>query len=85
MYVVTPAEPIYHLALNDGLTLCGLWLNSNPEHRKRRDDRRLSEEIPAKQFAALCSECERKTTGAPKPEPPSPELLPRYSLAGILP
>jgi len=75
MYVVTPNEPIYHVAQNTFLTLCGLSLNHNPEHRKRRDDRRLSEEIPAKQFIALCSECDRKATGKPEPTRPSLELL----------
>ena len=75
MYVVTPAEPIYHLAQSGLLTLCGLWLNTNPEHRKRRDDRRLSETIPEKRFIALCSDCERKASGSPKPERPSNELL----------
>ena len=75
MYVVTPADPIYHVALNDGLTLCGLYLSTNPEHRKRRDDRQLSETIPDGQFIALCSECDRVSAGKPKPKGPSPELL----------
>lgn len=75
MYVITPNEPIYHLAQNDLLTLCDLSLNHNPEHRKRRDDRRLSNEIPDKQFIALCSECDRKATGKAKAERPSLELL----------
>jgi len=75
MYVVTPSEPIYHLAQNNSLTFCGLSLNHNPEHRKRRGDRRLSEEIPDKQFVALCSECDRKATGKPEPKRPSVELL----------
>ncbi len=83
MYIVTPSEGIYHLALNDHLSLCGLWLNTNPEHRKRRDDRRLSETIPDKQFIALCSECDRKATGKPEPTRPSPELLSPFVLIDI--
>ena len=75
MYVVTPSESIYHIALSDRLTHCGLWLSTNPEHRKRRDDRQLFETIPDKQFIALCSECDRKATGKPEPKRPSPELL----------
>lgn len=84
MYVVTPSEPIYHLAENNFLTLCGLSLNHNPEHRNRRDDRRLSEDIPAKQFIALCSECDRKATGKPEPERPSVELLRSTALIDIV-
>lgn len=75
MYIVTPSEGIYHLAQNDSRSMCGLRLKPNPEHRKRRDDRRLSEAIPDKQFTMLCSECQRVSTGAPKREGPSPELL----------
>ena len=85
MYVVTPNESIYHIALNDGLTLCGLYLSTNPEHRKRKDDKRLSEEIPAKQFIALCSACNRKATGKPEPERPSVELLRSPKLIVIVP
>lgn len=75
MYVVTPAEPIYHLALNDRLTVCQLWLHGDPGQRRRRDDRRLVSEKPTGQFVALCSECERISKGTSKPERPSPELL----------
>ena len=85
MYVVTPSESIYHIAQNDLLTLCGLYLNSNPEHRKRRDDRQLSETIPDKQFIALCSECDRKATGKPEPTRPSLELLRSPKLTVIVP
>jgi hypothetical protein len=84
-YIFSSDNPIYHLARNGSLSLCGLWLSTNPEHRKRRDDRRLSAEKPTGQFVALCSTCERKATGAPEPERPSPELLPRFSLVEILP
>ena len=77
MYIVTPSEGIYHLVRADcpSLSWCGLSLNHNPEHRKRRDDRRLSETIPDKQFIALCSECDRRATGKPEPERLSSELL----------
>lgn len=57
------------------MTLCGLWLSTDPEHRKRKDDRRLSLEKPTRQFTALCSECDQIATGTPKRERPSPELL----------
>ncbi len=87
MYVVTPSESIYHVARSDclSLTLCGLSLNHNPDHRKRRDDRRLSETIPNKQFIALCSECDRKATGKSQPERPSLELLRSPKLPVIVP
>jgi hypothetical protein len=73
MYIVTPSEPIYHLPQSESLTLCGL--SFNPEHQKRRDDLRLSETIPDKQFTLLCSECQRVSTGAPKSEGAPLELL----------
>ncbi len=84
-YVFAPAVPIYHLALNDRLTLCGLWLHGDPDQRRRRDDRRLSSEKPTRQFMALCSACERIATGAPEPKRPSPELLSRFPLTEIVP
>jgi len=84
-YIFSPDNPIYHLALNDRLSLCGRWLSTNPEHRKRRDDRRLSAEKPTRQFTALCSTCERRTTGAPDPKRPALELLPRFSMFEIVP
>jgi len=84
-YIFSKDNLIYHLALNDRLSLCGLWLSTNPEHRKRRDDRRLSAERPTRQFTALCSKCERKAKGAPESKRPSLELLPRFSMFEILP
>jgi hypothetical protein len=83
-YIFAPAVPIYHLALNDYLSLCVLWLNINPEHRKRRDDRRLSSEKPTGQFVALCSQCERKAAGLPEPKRPGPELLSPRCLTEIV-
>jgi hypothetical protein len=74
-YIFSPDNPIYHIARSDLVSLCGLWLNTNPEHRKRRDDRRLSLEKPDRQFTALCSKCQRKATGAPEPKRPSLELI----------
>ena len=59
-YVVAPADPIYHLALNDRLTLCMLWVHGEPDQRRRRDDRRLVKEKPSGQFTALCRRCEEK-------------------------
>ena len=53
-YVVAPADPIYHLALNDRLTLCMLWVHGEP------DQRRLVKEKPRGQFTALCRRCEEK-------------------------
>jgi hypothetical protein len=85
MYVIAPADPIYHIALTDGLTMCGLWLSIDAEHRKRRDDWRLSETLPDKQFAGLCSKCDRMMSGTTKPEPPSLELLRPPKLINIIP
>jgi hypothetical protein len=84
-YIFSADNPIYHLARNESLSLCGLWLSTNPEHRKRRDDRRLSAEKPTREFTALCSECDRKATGAPESKPVALELLPRYPLPEIIP
>jgi len=84
-YIFAPAVPIYHLALNDRLTLCGLWVHGEPDQRRRKDDRRLSAEKPTGQFLALCSECDRKATGKPKPKGPSPELLRSPKLIVIVP
>jgi hypothetical protein len=85
MYIITPAEPIYHLALNDRLSLCGLWLHGEPDQRRRKDDRRLSYEKPTGQLVAPCSQCERKVNGAPEPQRPAVELLPRALLVDIIP
>lgn len=84
-YIFAPAVPIYHLALNDRLSLCGLWLHGEPEQRRRREDRRLSAEKPTGHFVALCSTCERKASGKPEPKRPSLELLPRFSRTEIVP
>jgi hypothetical protein len=77
-YIFSDDNPIYHLALNENLSLCGLWLSTNREHRKRKDDRRLSPEKPTREFTALCSECDRKSKGLPKPKPVALDLLPRF-------
>jgi hypothetical protein len=74
-YIFAPAVPIYHLALNDRLSLCGLWLHGNADQRRRKDDRRLATEKPTGQFNAVCSTCERIANGTPKPQKPSLELL----------
>src|SRR6266478_195052 len=84
LYIFAPANPIYHLALNESLTHCGLWLHGKPEERRRRDDLRLESEKPTRQFTALCSTCQRKATGAPEPEHPSLELLSPRGLIDIL-
>lgn len=60
MYVVIPSDPIYHIARNEHFTLCMLWLSINPEHRKRRSDRRVVVENPQSQFTILCRDCEKK-------------------------
>ena len=74
-YIFSPDNPVYHLALNDRLSLCGLWLHGASDQRRRKDDRRLSSEKPTGQFVALCSMCERIVSGKPEPQKPSPELL----------
>ena len=74
-FVTAPAELIYHLALNDRLTLCQLWLHGDPGQRRRRDDRRLVIEKPSGQFNALCRHCERIAGGAIESERSSLELL----------
>ncbi len=74
-YIFAPGVPIYHLSLSAGLSLCMSWLVIDPQHNKRRDDWRVVPEKPEGRFRALCSECERKATGKPKPQKPSPELL----------
>lgn len=71
-YIFAPAVPIYHLALNNRLTRCGLWLHGAPDQRRRKDDRRLVSDQPEGQ---LCSACDRKASGKPEPSKPSLELL----------
>jgi len=63
-YIFSPDNPIYHLALNDRMALCGRWLHGKPEQRRRRDDLRLASEKPTGQFTNICSKCQRKATGA---------------------
>jgi len=75
MYIVAPADPIYHLARTEISALCGVMVFGKPDQRRRKDDRRLVSEKPTGQFIALCSTCERKATGSPKPQSPSLELL----------
>lgn len=75
LYIFAPAIPVYHIALNESLSLCGLWVHGDPGERRRKDDRRLVAEKPAGQFVAPCSACERIATGTPEPHRPSPELL----------
>jgi hypothetical protein len=59
MYVVTPNDPIYHIAFNEHLTVCMLHLSIDPEHRKRGTDKRLVEEKPTGPFTVLCKHCEQ--------------------------
>jgi hypothetical protein len=84
-FIFSPDNPIYHLAANESLSLCGLWLHGEPDKRRRKDDRRLVAEKPMGQFCALCSHCERKSTNSPEPKRPSLELLSPRSLVGIIP
>jgi hypothetical protein len=60
-YIVAPADPIYHLPLNDRLTLCMLWVHGDSNQRRRRDDRRLVAEKPAGRFSVLCRHCETRS------------------------
>jgi len=84
-YIFAPANPIYHLSRNAGMSLCISWLVINPQHDKRRDDWRVVSEKPEGRFRALCSECERLSTGKPEPERPSLGLLSPHSLIEIVP
>jgi hypothetical protein len=84
-YIFSDENPVYHLARTESLSLCGLRLSTDPEHRKRKDDLRLSPEKPARQFTGLCSECDRKASGKPKPKPVALELLSPPRLIVIVP
>jgi hypothetical protein len=59
MYVVTPNDPIYHVAFNQHLTVCMLHLSIDPEHRKRGTDKRLVAEKPTSRLTMLCQKCEK--------------------------
>jgi hypothetical protein len=83
-FIFSPDNPIYHLAANESLSLCGLWLHGTLEQRRRRDDRRLSAEKPIGQLVALCSRCERLASGTSEPERPAAELLSRSRLVDIV-
>ena len=85
LYIFAPNIPIYHLALNESLSVCGLWLHSKPDQRRRGDDLRLEPEKPTRQFTALCSQCNRKANGLAEPESPTVELLSRALLVDIIP
>lgn len=77
MYVVSPASPIYHLAQGEILSLCGdVWTLTKPDQRRRREDWNTQTDKPTRQFTALCSTCDRLSTGKPAPEPPEPGLIP---------
>src|SRR5260370_67325 len=49
-YIFSDDNPVYHIARTGNLSFCGLMLNTDPEHRKRKDDFRLSSEEPARLF-----------------------------------
>jgi hypothetical protein len=57
MYVTAPADPIYHLALNDRMTLCKALILSQPDQRRRIEDRRLVADEPKDRVCVLCSQC----------------------------
>jgi hypothetical protein len=84
-FIFSPDNPIYHLALSERLTFCGLWVHGEPGQQRRKDDRRLISEKPTERFTALCSRCQRKATGSPEPKRPAPELLLPRCLAEIIP
>jgi hypothetical protein len=56
MYIAAPADPIYHLARDDRMTVCLLMLN-DLNKRKRYGDFRLVDEIPSNKVCVLCSDC----------------------------
>lgn len=69
-YIFAPADTIYHLAKNDGLTICGRHVLGKPEQRRRRDDFRIVNEKP-EGFVMLCRQCQ----GLPDHESPSLGLI----------
>jgi hypothetical protein len=75
MYIVAPADPIYHLARTEISALCGVMVFGKADQQRRKDDRRLVAEKPSSQFTALCSTCKRISTGAPEPKSAPLELL----------
>jgi hypothetical protein len=64
-FIFAPADPIYHLAKGEYLTVCGRVIIYTPGQQRRRDDYRLSAEKPAEQFTALCSQCSHLAYGTP--------------------
>jgi hypothetical protein len=57
MYVVAPADPIYHIAKSETRTLCGDYIFNEPDQRRRYQDQRLVSEPPKDRVCVLCSKC----------------------------
>lgn len=85
-FLTCPANPIYHYARSERLSLCGdILIVTDSGHRRRREDWNFVIDKPTRQFTALCSACDRIVTGKPAPEPPELCLIPRYMPTTIIP
>ena len=67
-YIFSRATPLYHLAKNDTATLCGVWVLTRPDQRRRIDDLQITDERPQREFDALCPHCYRISNDIPEPE-----------------
>ena len=57
MYVYAPADPVYHIAKSERLTLCNSMILTPPDKRRRFEDRRLVANRPRDRVCVLCAEC----------------------------
>jgi len=56
-YVFAPGDPIYHLARSENSTVCGSFVHSTPDKRRRFYDWRLADAPPTDRVCVLCSKC----------------------------
>src|SRR5207253_5328702 len=57
MFVTAPADPVYHIAKSEQLTLCNSPIFNAPDNRRRFEDRRLVADRPRDRVCFLCLEC----------------------------
>ena len=57
MYAVCVPDLVYHIAVNDRITLCKSVVLNAPDKRRRAEDWRTVEEVPRHRPCVLCSRC----------------------------
>jgi hypothetical protein len=57
MYAVNRLELIYHLTEHNSITLCGEWMLTPLDQRRRFTDYQIVSEVPADRVLLFCSKC----------------------------